>query len=65
MLRTVSFSTVLGYRRWAWLRLAASVPRVAIEIRWSPTIAAEPSLTGVTAQPDIRPTPGPARRPDP
>src|SRR5580704_4336495 len=35
----------------AWLRSVTSVPRVAIEIRWLPTIAAAPILSGVTAQP--------------
>jgi hypothetical protein len=43
--------TTPGYCLTAWLRLATWIPRVATEIRWSPTIAAAPILTGVTAQP--------------
>ena len=47
-----------GYLLAAWLRLVTSEPSVATEIRWLPTIAAEPILSGVTAQPVITsPTP--------
>jgi hypothetical protein len=37
---------MLLYGRAVWLRLVASVSRVAIVIAWSPTMAAAPNLTG-------------------
>ena len=43
--------TTPGYLLAAWLRLVTSEPSVATEIRWLPTMAAEPILSGVTAQP--------------
>src|SRR5579863_2818791 len=43
--------TTPGYFAAAWLRLVTWLSRVAIEIRWSPTTAAAPILSGVTAQP--------------
>src|SRR5579859_2180803 len=47
-----------GYFAAAWVRLVTWLSRVAIEIRWSPTTAAAPSLSGVTAQPaTARPVP--------
>src|SRR5712691_11198906 len=39
--------TVPGYSLTAWLRLVTWVSRVAIVIRWLPTIAAAPILTGL------------------
>src|ERR1700730_10316093 len=46
--------TMVGYCAAAGLRLVPSVPRVAIVIRWWPTIAAAPIFTGehaATAKP--------------
>src|SRR5579859_3605516 len=51
-------TTWVGYFAAAWLRLVTWLSRVAIEIRWLPTTAAAPSLSGVTAQPaTARPVP--------
>src|SRR5579859_2119186 len=50
--------TWVGYFAAAWLRLVTWLSRVAIEIRWLPTTAAAPILSGVTAQPaTARPVP--------
>ncbi len=48
--------TAVGYCAAAWLRLVTSVSRVAIVIRWLPTIAAAPIFTGEHAA-AARPTP--------
>src|SRR5580693_1380789 len=48
--------TDAGYFAAAWLRLVTSVSRVAIVIRWLPTIAAAPIFTGAHAA-TAKPTP--------
>src|SRR3984957_1549832 len=47
---------MVGYFAAAWLRLMVSVSRVAIVIRWLPTIAAAPIFTGEHAA-TAKPTP--------